>query len=72
MMHDVDPLSVGTFQITRIAPGSKTRLELVIDHLPDGQRLSLPAVVARGAQPGKTLLATGAVHGDEYEGTIAI
>ncbi|MGQ0551199.1 MAG: succinylglutamate desuccinylase/aspartoacylase family protein [Armatimonadota bacterium] len=71
-MQDDDRLPVETFQITQIPPGSTRRLELVIDHLPDGQRLSFPTLIARGAQPGKTLLALGAVHGDEYEGTAAI
>jgi predicted deacylase len=47
-------------------------VELVVDFLPDGQRLAMPALVVRGAAPGKTLLAIGAVHGDEYEGTAAI
>lgn len=52
--------------------GGKSRTALVVDALPDGQPLALPALVARGAEPGRTLLATGAVHGDEYEGTLAI
>jgi predicted deacylase len=33
---------------------------------------ALPVLAARGAHPGPTLLVTGAVHGDEYEGTTAI
>lgn len=52
--------------------GGKSRTALVVDTLPDGQPLGFPALVARGAAPGRTLLATGAVHGDEYEGTLAI
>ena len=32
----------------------------------------LPVLHVRGASPGKTLVATGAVHGDEYEGVRAI
>ncbi len=72
MTRDVDRLPVDTFQITQIPPGSTRRLELVIDHLPDGQRLSFPTLVARGTHSGKTLLAIGGVHGDEYEGPMAI
>jgi len=72
MTHDAERWLVETFQLARVAPGTRRRFELIIDHLPDGQRLSFPAVVARGAHPGKTLLASGAVHGDEYEGTVAI
>jgi len=33
---------------------------------------SLPILFVRGARPGKTLVTTAAVHGDEYEGTRAI
>ena len=39
--------------------------------LQDGT-LSIPVLAARGAQPGKTLVATAGVHGDEYEGMEAI
>ena len=52
--------------------GGKSRTSLVIDHLPDGQPLAFPALVCRGAEPGRTLLATGVIHGDEYEGALAI
>ena len=52
--------------------GGKSRTTLVVDHLPDGQRLAFPALVVRGAEPGRTLLATGVIHGDEYEGALAI
>ncbi|HET8678949.1 MAG TPA: M14 family metallopeptidase [bacterium] len=72
MTRDVDRLPVDTFQIIQIPSGSVRRLELVIDQLPDGQRLSFPTLIARGAHPGRTLLAIGGVHGDEYEGPIAI
>jgi predicted deacylase len=71
-VHEAERLRVEAFDLTRVAPGTRRRFELFIDHLPDGQRLSFPAVVARGADPGKTLVATGAVDGDEYEGTVAI
>lgn len=33
---------------------------------------AVPVLVARGAQDGPTLVVTGAVHGDEYEGPAAI
>lgn len=72
MQHDAPSMPVGEFRVGNLSERSKQRLELVIDHLPDGQRLSFPTLIARGMQPGKTLLALGAVHGDEYEGTIAI
>ena len=65
-------VAVERFRASDLPLGSKQRLELVIDFLPDGQRLSVPALVGRGTAPGKTLLAIGAVHGDEYEGPVAI
>ncbi len=39
---------------------------------PAGSGIEVPVLLARGAQPGKTLVTTAAVHGDEYEGTRAI
>ena len=39
---------------------------------PTGSGVELPVLLARGARPGKTLVTTAAVHGDEYEGTRAI
>jgi len=63
---------VADFSVQEIPAGAQRRLRLVIDRLPDGQDLALPALVARGTTAGKTLLVTGAVHGDEYEGPIAI
>lgn len=49
------------------ARGTKRRFTLAAGNITD-----LPVLVARGAKPGKTLVATAAVHGDEYEGTRAI
>jgi predicted deacylase len=60
------------FDPGRTPRGGKSRTNLVIDHLPDGQPLAFPALVVRGAEPGRTLLATGVIHGDEYEGIAAI
>jgi len=34
--------------------------------------LSIPVLAVRGSRPGKTLVATAGVHGDEYEGMEAI
>jgi predicted deacylase len=71
MTHTPAQVAVESFRVQDLPAGAKWRGELVIDHLPDGQRLAFPAIVARGNRPGKTVLVTGAVHGDEYEGTIA-
>ena len=40
-------------------------------HLTGGV-LSIPVLAVRGTRPGKTLIATAGVHGDEYEGIEAI
>ena len=34
--------------------------------------LSVPVLAVRGARPGKTLVTTAGIHGDEYEGQVAI
>ena len=64
--------NVAEFDPELTPSGAKSRTHLVVDHLPDGQPLAFPALVARGAAPGRTLLATGVIHGDEYEGAVAI
>jgi predicted deacylase len=40
--------------------------------LPAGEGIDLPVLLAQGVRPGRTLVTTAAVHGDEYEGTRAI
>jgi predicted deacylase len=65
-------LPIADFRLERCPPGVKRRLHLLVASMPDGQPLALPVLVARGRRPGPTLLASGAVHGDEYEGVIAI
>lgn len=40
-------------------------------HVHDGA-LSIPVLAARGHEPGETLVVTACVHGDEYEGILAI
>src|SRR5437660_6338319 len=55
------------FHPAEFAPGQKHRVELEI-----GADIRMPALLARGATPGKTLVASAAVHGDEFEGVQAI
>ena len=52
--------------------GSKRAYYLDVAELPTGDTLRLAALVARGAEPGPTLVALGGVHGDEYEGPHAV
>ena len=47
--------------------GGKYRMELELT-----PEIRIPVLLVRGASPGKTLVATAAVHGDEYEGVQAI
>ena len=65
-------LHVSQFRVDNFPAGSKTRLELLVDSLPDGRPLVFSTVMVRGKHPGNTFLVTGGVHGDEYEGPIAI
>ena len=67
-----EQIPVSKFRFEDISPGTKTRLELVVDCLPDGQPLVFSTLILRGKCAGKTFLTTGGVHGDEYEGPVAI
>lgn len=72
MSSNVELLPVSEFRLKQVGPGSKRRVHLLIDTLAGGQHLIFPALIVRGRKPGKTLLVTGGVHGDEYEGAVAI
>ena len=50
--------------------GAKYRLELELG--PAARNISLPVLLVRGSRPGKRLVVSAAVHGDEYEGVRAI
>ena len=55
--------------------GDRAIRESVQSEIDSGFRdgtLSIPVLAARGARPGKTLVTTAGVHGDEYEGMEAI
>ena len=65
-----------TIQIQQFEPGilpvgCKAKLWLEAIPALSGPVL-LPAVMARGTRPGRTMLAVAGVHGDEYEGMEAI
>lgn len=72
MQGRTERLPVSQFRLTDIPAITKQRVHLVVDQRPDAQPLVVPTLVARGRQPGKTLLVIGAVHGDEYESPVAI
>lgn len=69
---ELERVPVQRFRAGDLPEDCRRRLELFVDYLPDGQHLAMPALVARGAAGGRTLLVVGAVHGDEYEGPVAI
>lgn len=52
-----------------IVPGSRASLFANISESYAGKEISLPIMVWRGALPGPTVAITGAVHGDEINGT---
>lgn len=67
----VDRLPLSEFQLERVPPGERRAWWLDALPTPAGT-LSIPAMVARGARPGRTLMAVAGVHGDEFEGMAAI
>jgi predicted deacylase len=67
----VESISIRDFALDRFAPGSRNQVWL--DVQPDlFGPVRLPALVARGAKAGRTVLAIAGIHGDEYEGMEAI
>lgn len=58
------------FDPSRFARGGKHALELDLE--PAASGVKLPVLLARGCAPGKTLVVTAGIHGDEYEGVRAI
>jgi N2-acetyl-L-2,4-diaminobutanoate deacetylase len=63
---------IDEFDPGRVAPGGKQAFLLGFTERVQGGTDVVPALVARGAQPGKTLVAMAGVHGDEYEGVRTI
>ncbi len=51
-------------------PGTRHRFDLEFDG--GGAPIRMPVLLLRGAEAGKTLVATACVHGDEYEGVRTI
>jgi predicted deacylase len=67
-MPTVPAVDVRQFRPNDYCPGQKHALSL--DLGPTG--LSIPVLLIHGAKPGKTLVLTSGIHGDEYEGVRAI
>ncbi|MDH3403625.1 MAG: succinylglutamate desuccinylase/aspartoacylase family protein [Acidobacteriota bacterium] len=62
----VEALRVGGQLVKR---GQRRRLELPVARLPTGTALSLPVTALRGRRPGPVVWMSGALHGDEVNGT---
>lgn len=58
------------FDPNKFERGQKYSFDMELE-LP-GETIPLPVLLVRGSRPGKTLVVTAAVHGDEYEGVRAI
>ena len=71
-MTEVEVIPVDEFRLAAIPAGTRQRLHLQVAYNPDGSPLILPALCVRGRAEGPTLIATGAVHGDEFEGPLAV
>ncbi|MBL8216982.1 MAG: succinylglutamate desuccinylase/aspartoacylase family protein [Bryobacterales bacterium] len=59
---------MNAFSWNNAPPGQTTAMSLAVR----GTDIHLPVIAVRGAHPGKTLLVSAGVHGDEYEGVQAI
>lgn len=56
----------------QVLPGERADLELVATQRADGLDSVIPIHVWRGHEPGPSVFVTGAIHGDEINGTGAI
>ncbi|MDE0672511.1 MAG: hypothetical protein F4Y08_04875 [Caldilineaceae bacterium SB0662_bin_9] len=72
MLTEAQPILYSDFRVADFAEGTKTRLHLILNTLPSGEPLYCPVLLARGDNPGPVCMVTGLVHGDEYEGPVAI
>ena len=55
-----------------IPPGTKMVYRQRITTFIDGQEIGFSILVVRGQKEGKTLIVCAGIHGDEYEGVVAI
>jgi predicted deacylase len=60
---------VGNWSGTVIEPGERRKVSIVISETYSGTNIGIPVYVWRGKDPGPTVFVTGAVHGDEINGT---
>jgi predicted deacylase len=65
-------VNIEAFDFHTLARGQKHTLALEVTTMPDGSPLSLPVLLAAGREEGPALVVLAGVHGDEYEGIVAI
>ncbi|NKB88342.1 MAG: succinate dehydrogenase [Acidobacteria bacterium] len=63
---------IGVWGQVRIEPGQAAETQITISESYSGMVLEVPVYVRRAPKPGPTVFVTGAVHGDEINGTGAI
>jgi predicted deacylase len=65
-------MHIQAFFLSQFERNTKHTLTLDLTTMPDGNLLSLHALVAVGREAGPTVVVLAGVHGDEYEGITAI
>ena len=63
---------MGSFQINKLAENTKKVFIEEICQTPGGSPINLTILVVKGKNLGPTLVVSGGVHGDEYEGPLTI
>jgi predicted deacylase len=64
------PIPAGNFAPEKFARGQRHDIDLNIGL--NSHEVSIPLILVRGAEEGKTLVVMAGIHGDEYEGVRAI
>jgi predicted deacylase len=58
------------FDLNQFSRGKMHAFDLAVSA--GGNSIPVPVLLVRGSRPGKVLVATAGIHGDEYEGVQAI
>lgn len=63
-----------TYRLGQMAvePGNVGRGYLEVGEFPNGERIKIPIIVIHGSRVGPRLWVEACIHGDEYDGTIAL
>ncbi len=64
--------STHSFSLENVPPGTKMVCRQRITTLIDGREIGFSILAVRGQKEGKTLIFCAGIHGDEYEGIVAI